>query len=357
MTQALSAVGGEARLGQRDELVVGAAGVKTRPRVSQPAFLGVLERRRRVPGVRGLAGQDLAQDRAERKDVGPLVELVDLAPRLLGRHVGGRAHDRARERMRPHRFGLGEPDLGLAGGLVARLPVRVVPRQQLRQPPVHDLGLAELGDHDVGGFEIPVDHAAGVRVGHGLAHALEDGQEPAAVLVRRAAIAEQHRQGRALDEPHREIGAPIRLKAQLVDREDPRVLKLPGDLGLLDEAAHHRLVVGVPGPEDLHGHVAAEVGVVAPDDDAHPPAGDLAQRLVAGAAGAALRGPFAAGRVVGTGLAAQQDPRFRPDPPLDLGQDTQAGAGVRATLHPAEAGLKPYIQPALVRFQLGLTAL
>ena len=41
------------------------------------------------PGEGRLAGQDLAEDRAQGEDVGPLVDPVDLAPGLLGRHVRG----------------------------------------------------------------------------------------------------------------------------------------------------------------------------------------------------------------------------------------------------------------------------
>ena len=43
----------------------------------------------------GEPGEDLAEDRAQREDVGPLVDPLGLAPGLLGGHVAGRAQDRA----------------------------------------------------------------------------------------------------------------------------------------------------------------------------------------------------------------------------------------------------------------------
>ena len=53
------------------------------------------DRVRRVAGVRHLLGEDLEQDRAQRVNVGPLVDGL-LAARLLGGHVGRRAEDRSR---------------------------------------------------------------------------------------------------------------------------------------------------------------------------------------------------------------------------------------------------------------------
>src|SRR5208337_736908 len=48
----------------------------------------------------------------------------------------------------------------------------------------------------------------------------------------------QHlRQGPPLDQLHREERPAVGEGAQLVDRHDPRVLKLPADLRLLDEPA------------------------------------------------------------------------------------------------------------------------
>ena len=135
------------------------------------------------------------------------------------------------------------------------------------------------------------------------------------------------------------------------------MLELSGDLGLLDEAPHHRLVAGVPRLEHLHRHIAAEVVVVAADDDTHPPAGDLLQRLVAGAAvGTTLRGALGPGLVAGLGLA-QQDPRLRAETPFDLGEDAAALAGVRDGQDRAESGPQARVQPGPLALGLHLIGL
>ena len=55
----------------------------------------------------GPAGEHFTQDRAQGEDVGPLVQPIDLAPRLLRRHVGRRPHHAAGVRpvRHPNRCG------------------------------------------------------------------------------------------------------------------------------------------------------------------------------------------------------------------------------------------------------------
>ena len=85
--------------------------------------------RRRCAHERRLAREDLAEDGAEPEDVGPLVDPVQLAPRLLGRHVAGRAHHRAGPRAPTS-----EPDravrtvTGSSGSASARADHRRPPR-------------------------------------------------------------------------------------------------------------------------------------------------------------------------------------------------------------------------------------
>ena len=93
--------------GQSDELDVGAAGGKPIHGVSRLASRGMAEDRHAIrSGEHRLAGQNLAEDRAQGEDVCPLVDRLDLAPGLLRRHVGRRAHHaagsrRLRVRSRP----------------------------------------------------------------------------------------------------------------------------------------------------------------------------------------------------------------------------------------------------------------
>ena len=126
-----------------------------------------------------------------------------------------------------------------------------------------------------------MDHAPGVGVGHRLADLLEDREEPRPVVRRVLAVLQQRGQGPAPDQLHRDVEPAVGKLAQLVDRDDPRVLELAADLRLLDEPADHLGVVAVLFQDDLDGQVAAEVDVAPLEDRAHPAAGDLAHELVA----------------------------------------------------------------------------
>ena len=88
-------------------------------------------------------------------------------------------------------------------------------------------------------------------------------------------------QGTALDQFHREIRAGILEDAELIDRDDARMLELAADLRLLDEPVDELGTVAVPLEQDLDGQVAPEVGVASLEDRAHSAAGDLAQQLIA----------------------------------------------------------------------------
>ncbi len=92
------ALGSKARLGQRDQLGIVTESVLVEPGdgVGQFAARGLaLDLARAAAGEGGLAGQKLAEDRAEREHVGTLVDLIAFATSLLGSHVGGRAYDRS----------------------------------------------------------------------------------------------------------------------------------------------------------------------------------------------------------------------------------------------------------------------
>ncbi len=92
-------------------------------------------------GKRWPAGEHLIQDGAEAVGVGSGPNRLDIATGLFGRHVGGRAHDQAV--LRP---------LGVARPAIAS------------QPEIHDDDLlAVLIDHHIGGLEITVHDALGVR--------------------------------------------------------------------------------------------------------------------------------------------------------------------------------------------------
>ena len=102
------------------------------------------DRHRRVAGERRLADRHLVEHDAERVDVAPGVDPLALG--LLGREVGGRAHDGA---------GLGQALLGVDGP---------------GDPEVGDLDLAVGGDQHVARLHVAVDHAMAVGEGEGGGH-------------------------------------------------------------------------------------------------------------------------------------------------------------------------------------------
>ena len=90
------------------------------------------DRDRRVPEEGGPPGHHLEEHDAERVDVAAGVDAHTL--RLLGREVGGGAH---------HRPGLGEALLGV---------------DRPGDPEVGHLHLTVVGDQDVAGLHVAVDH-------------------------------------------------------------------------------------------------------------------------------------------------------------------------------------------------------
>jgi hypothetical protein len=187
--------------------------------------------------------QQLVEHRAEREDVGARVRAV--AVRLLGRHVVRSAHhDAARGRV----------------------------LHAAREPEVHDLDLPARQHVDVARLEVAVQHA--LRVGEG--EPVED------LLHHRELLVERHRLARAehlpqvaaLEQLHRHVGHAA-LVAEVVDRDDIRVVELGGRTRLVLEALPRLLVVAQPSQHDLDRDVAAEHRVVSPEDLAHGARADL----------------------------------------------------------------------------------
>ena len=154
-------------------------------------------------------------------------------------------------------------------------------REDFRKSPVHDLHLAERADHDVGRLEVAMHDAAGVGVGHRLAHLLEGGDEPPAVGRRVGPRPQQLLESFPLDELHGQIRPAVGQGAEVVDGGDVRVLEQAGDPRLVDEPAGGVGILGEPILEHLDGDLAAEGGVGGQEYDAHPAAGDLVPEDVA----------------------------------------------------------------------------
>ena len=151
--------------------------------------------------------------------------------------------------------------------------------EYLGQAPVHDLHFAEAADHDVGRFQVAVDHPTAVSIGDGSADLLVDRDEPGQIVIRSVPRVEQAGQRAALDELHAEVRAPVGKRPDLVNGNDAWMLELTGDLCFLQEPPQEVGLVLVPFEQNLHRQVPAKVGIPALQDRAHTAASDLAQEF------------------------------------------------------------------------------
>ena len=146
----------------------------------------------------------------------------------------------------------------------------------LRQPEVEDLHPPVVRDHDVGGFEVPVDDAPIVSrregVGHGNTDLEDSGQRHALVgadLIETPAFDELHRQ---------EVDAAVFLNRE--QGHDVWVIE-PGDgLRLALEPRETLRISGCFGGQDLQGDIAFEPGVAGAVDLAHAPLAEQIDDLV-----------------------------------------------------------------------------
>jgi len=103
--------------------------------------------------VQRLERDELEQDRAQRVDVGGRADAARIVD-LLGRHVAGRAEERARAGDVAR--GVARRDRGVVLGFV----------DDLREAPVEHVDLAVIAEHDVRWLEVAVHHSLVVRMLH-----------------------------------------------------------------------------------------------------------------------------------------------------------------------------------------------
>jgi hypothetical protein len=148
-------------------------------------------------------------------------------------------------------------------------------REDLGQPPVHHLDLAEGADHHVGRLKVAVDDVVGVGVADGLANGLEDRQQPAAVGRCVGPLLQDRFERAPLDELHRQEGPAIGEGADLVHDGDAGVLQLAGDPRLAEEALGRERIGWVALGQQLDGDVPVEGGIAGTIDDSHAAVADL----------------------------------------------------------------------------------
>jgi hypothetical protein len=212
------------RTAQRSELL----GDAQRPlRAADESADGMLARERHRAGD--------ALDEHERQGVQVARRAGGLAARLLGREVARRAERCGR--------GFGQGGLG----------------QHLGEAEVGDPEAALVPEEEVRGLDVAVDEAGSVGV-------LESpgGFEADDERLREAqavAPVEQHAEAAAAQVLGDEEGRPAVL-ADVVDGEQVRVVEAGGGAGLGGEPAADHRVGGERVVEDLHGHLALELGVL-----------------------------------------------------------------------------------------------
>ncbi len=239
-------VGGVLGGGGRDDLVHGRREPGGRERgqrlgeVQAGQLVGVFRVERPPPTER------LVQHDAEAVDV--RAGGRRLSSDLLGREVAGRGRRR------------GGAGLGVPGHAEVR-EVRTV----------------LVVEEDVRRLHVAVDHPLGVRGAERAGHLRGHGDEP---IGGKGATAERVGEAAAAQPAHHEVGA-VRLPPVVVEGDDVGVLEAGDQLRLGLEAADEVGIVGELGPDDLDGHLAADLRLGRPVDDSEAPPADLLQQSVA----------------------------------------------------------------------------
>ena len=154
-------------------------------------------------------GEDLEQDRTEGVDVRRLPDVGGFA-QLLGRHVARRADQ------------------------VSAFEVEALrSTDHAGQPPIQDVHVTEIAEHDVRGLEIAMDDAARVRE---LDREADIGERTQQALARGDWRARELGERDAGEPLHREERAALVVRPEIVDRQDRRVIEAGLDPSLAQKA-------------------------------------------------------------------------------------------------------------------------
>ena len=155
------------------------------------------------------------------------------------------------------------------------------------ESPVEHERLAELADHDVERFEIAVQDSLVVSEPNRLTDRDELSQQSSEPQLPLGAAARQgvHRVDRlfhiaALEQLHGIKRSPVFPKADVVDRNDPRMLKLSRDLCLFQKPFDDDGVLQRPGQQFFEGDLAVNAGVFGSPDVAQAAVREVVEQLI-----------------------------------------------------------------------------
>ncbi len=212
-----------------------------------------------VAAERPMAGEHFVQHRAEREDVRAIADRPPL--QLFRRHIGDRADDDTKRRRGRGRH---------------RVCGRIRKRQHFREAEVEHLGLAAVGDHDVGGLDVAMDDSRGMgdreRVGDLLG-------ELDRALQRQAGFGNDLVERTAAHELHDEEVDPVGV-IHFVDRDDVRVVERRCGPRLPEKAVAAIAAASRVSGNHLDGHDTAQACIGRPIDDTHAALADQVFDLV-----------------------------------------------------------------------------
>ena len=137
------------------------------------------------------------------------------------------------------------------------------------------MNFTKRSDHDIGRFDIQMNHTAGMRVGQRLANLFKNLQQTGQIISIRCPPRQQLRQRRPHHKFHRKVRTLIGRISRFINRDDAWMLQPSGDPCFVRKLLMQMKLVQMSLQQKFDGNVAVEFNVAAPEDDAHAAAGNF----------------------------------------------------------------------------------
>ena len=289
------------------------------------ADLDILLKRRRWHLERCLAGEDLEEGGPEAVDVGPRPEQAPIPlPLLRGGIGGGSAQSPRQNSRRGWLFPRGGRRRVAARRSAREIPTLLVNFLEhvgvgdLREPPVDDLGLAEVAGDDVLRLDVEVEDAAGVgKLDRPAGSGEVPKERPEGQLIERVGVSEMVG-GNLLVErtrpeiPHHLEELATGMLANVVTRHDPRMLEVRTGASLAEKSPPVPRVFGELRQNLLEKDFPIELAITGDPHLPHPSRELPLEELVAASAGGVAPERHRLGEGVGISFLPRHDRRLRP---------------------------------------------